>query len=144
MRPVGCSSHLVSGVARDGQFLENLCRCIADRAAGRIRVPAECLPEETPCTSCNSSTWHRETQAAVSCTVFLLGAAVETSFPTLLCGTPGCTGSISADGREQAILRQSAKHAFSYELLYDWADKTGAGGAPWFTFWRDVLQRCAL
>ncbi|KAK9901110.1 hypothetical protein WJX75_006135 [Coccomyxa subellipsoidea] len=48
-----------------------------------------------------------------------------------------------ADGKEHAILRQSAKYAFGYELLYDWAAKTSVGGAPWFTFWRDTLQRYA-
>ena len=81
-------------------------------------------------------------QAEVQCTVFLLSAAVQTTFPLLNCRTPGCGECLASDGREYAILRQSAQHAFAYELLYDWADKTGAGGTPWFTFWRDVLQRC--
>lgn len=123
--------------------------CMPGRATERgAAIPRVCLPEplpeHTPCDICSCTNWHAEPQPATICTVFLLGAAVETTFPAFMCGTAGCTGVLSADGGEYAILRQTAKHAFGYELLYDWADKTGAGGAPWFTFWRDVLQRYAF
>ena len=116
---------------------------LADRCAGRASVPAECGPDTTAaCPLCGRCDWHADDVLIDRCIDFLLAAAVETSFPTLRCGTAQCSGQLTADGKEHANLRQSAKCAFGYELLYDWAAKTSVGGAPWFTFWRDTLQRC--
>jgi hypothetical protein len=86
------------------------------RATGRVGIPTECLPErlpqDTPCDICSCTNWHAEPQPAPTCTVFLLGAAVETTFPAFMAGTTGRTGALSADGREYAVLRQTAKHVF--------------------------------
>ena len=115
----------------------------AESCAGRASVPAECCSDAMACCSmCGRCDWHADDVLLERCTVILLAAAVETSFPVMRCGMPQCSGKLTADGKEHAILRQSARHACGYKLLYDWAAKTSVGGAPWFTFWRDTLQRC--
>lgn len=66
---------------------------------------------------------------------------MKTIFPAHVCQTDGCPGRLEADGGEYHILRKSLPWAFSHDLLYHWGDKSSVGGAPFFMFWRDTVQK---
>ena len=113
-------------------------------------MPASCPPSASEqlekCSCCGHAEWQAPPEAPPElgdCEVFLPSAVVRTHFPVYSCGRAGCAQpqSLSTDGVEYGLLRMTAEVAYGMELLYQWADKTGTGGIPWFTFWRDTVMK---
>ncbi len=122
------------------------CIDYAGRAIGGLIVPAECPPLDaalqSPCPLCSGCDWQLGEQPPEPVTVFLPSGVVSTTFPEYRChSSAGCRGRLEADGVEYALLRKSRLWAVSHELLYHWGDKTSVGGAPWFGFWRDTINK---
>lgn len=98
-----------------------------------------------PC-ACGQHSWAYPTElevlsdaAIVEALVILPAAVTTTKFATARCG--GCGQERQADGYEEALLRKTEQVVFALEVMYQWALKMAAGGVPWWTFWRDLLQK---
>lgn len=105
-------------------------------------MPEACAPDcATPCPICTQSNWE-VIQGTVPSAVFLVGAVTYTRFSHCVCLTLDCNGRLEVDGQEEALLRQTARLAFSYELLYAWEEQFDRGGCPWFKFWLNNLALC--
>lgn len=71
--------------------------------------------------------------------MFLPAAERWTTFPAHSCRTPGCTGTLVADGREYFLLRYSEHLAFGLELLYQFSRKLDDTASPFSTHWKDSI-----
>lgn len=78
--------------------------------------------------------------AAADCEVFFPSSVALSKFPAAACGTHGCAGSLTADGKAYGVLRKTERIAFSHMVLFQWMHKTTASGIPWWTSWRDIIS----
>lgn len=112
-----------------------------------MTVPEECPPTAlellAECSSCGQVAWQPPVGDTPLCEVFLPGAVVRTRFPVYTCGgEPDCSGVLSTDGIPYYLMRMTLTAAFGVEVFVHWADKTaGGGGIPFFTSWRDTVEK---
>lgn len=106
-------------------------------------MPAVVYPSRCKCDSRNLQ--HLPADAVLSnpamkaSDVFLPAFWATTKFPPSHCLDCGC--SVTAHCYEEGLFRQSEGFAVGLEVLYEWGDKYSTGGVPFWTFWRDLVQK---